>query len=225
MAACNKRYIAKPASTPRVPGGSVSAPVPKSLIEGLRASAVKMGCLVPVEIEVVLTGLRRFQIIVLVVIADILAADVDLIKAISASGGQPELTEWPRSKVAIFVKFGQALLAEISRAIALRIVEEETSANFNSPVEPPIRYWLNGGRRLHRKVARQCCMPGTAQATLLSNALSTHFRTKPTCRFIAPHPQSQSTALTAATHRLPDCCCRAHSCGNSDRNDPSWFLD
>src|SRR6476660_3386192 len=96
--------------------------------------------LVPDEIEVMLAGFRPFEIITLVVIADVLAAKIDLVEPIPASGGHPDVRERSRAQVAVFIKFRQA--------IALRVVEEETPADLNAAVKPPIGDRIGSGHRL-----------------------------------------------------------------------------
>ncbi len=137
---------------------------------GLRAGAVEMGRLVPTEVEVLLAGLGKVEVIILIFIADILAAEIDLVEAIPASGSQREIGERSRPDVAVFVVFGQALLVGerdrgdgqifvgVNRrlAVALRVVEEIASADFNEATEPPIGHGIGLNRRLQRDVRGGC---------------------------------------------------------------------
>jgi len=133
---------------------------PDTLVEGLSSRAVEMRALVPIEVEVDLAGLRRTQVVALIVIADVLAAEVDTVDAVAGSRGQPDIRERTRPEIAIFIELGQVLPILIGRAvahlvaIALRIVEETAIADLHVTVEPPQRWGLTRRRSLQWYVGR-----------------------------------------------------------------------
>ena len=63
------------------PGGNVRA-VAIAAIERLRIAAVVVGRLIPFDIEIMFAGLRRIGFVSLVVITDVVAPEVELIKAV-----------------------------------------------------------------------------------------------------------------------------------------------
>ena len=58
--------------------------------------------LIPFEVEVVLTGLRRIEVESLIVIADVLGPNVKLVKAVIRAGGQVAVHKWAGLEVALY---------------------------------------------------------------------------------------------------------------------------
>ena len=83
------------------------------LIESLRVCAVEMRGLIPAKVEVLLARLGKVEVVALIAVANVLAAGVDLVEAVLASGRHHEIGKRTRLDVAVFVVFGQAILAQI----------------------------------------------------------------------------------------------------------------
>src|SRR4029079_16074048 len=85
--------------------------------------------LIPLEIEIVLAGFGCIEPIILIAIADVLTADVNLIEAVPASRGHPAVPEWSRLDGAVLVVFSETVLPQVVQSVPLRIVDKEEAAH------------------------------------------------------------------------------------------------
>src|SRR3954468_5017609 len=100
--------------------GQVGGAAP--VVERLRAGAVDVGRLVPADPEVVLTGLRGVELILLIAVADVFRPRIELVDAVPAAGRCPASKKRSGRDRAVLVVFGKTLAAQCGDALALRVI-------------------------------------------------------------------------------------------------------
>ena len=69
-----------------------------------------------------LAGFGRVKIVILIIVADIFATEIDLIEAVPASHGHPKVRKRAWLDRAVLVIFRKAILIQITGAVLLGIV-------------------------------------------------------------------------------------------------------